>query len=268
MSSFALFLFWGSICSASFKSGTLQLHSYKKSQEINMSIMSGIPQPHLAAFVGGLFYGLAFCTSACLPYVASYIASIGAGFRRGLIVTLTYNSGRIVAYALIGGAIGVLSSVFRLVINETSFAQFQQYSSYAFGIVTIFIGANILLKIRKSSCGNFTQELYVQQSGKIGKNFDLRAFSLGLSRGLVVCPALLALLAYSLPFSAPFDSFALAVLFGFGTALSPLLLLGGATGWLLNKAPLFRKYISAFGATLLIILGVGTLLMAATVNSP
>ncbi|HJW65240.1 MAG TPA: sulfite exporter TauE/SafE family protein [Candidatus Bathyarchaeia archaeon] len=91
-------------------------------------------------------------------------------------------------------------------------------------------------------------------------------FSLGLSRGLVVCPALLALLLYSLPFAAPIDSFALAVLFGLGTALSPLLLLGGATGWLLNKAPLFRKWISIFGGLILIVLGISTVLMAITLT--
>jgi putative Mn2+ efflux pump MntP len=78
---------------------------------------------------------------------------------------------------------------------------------------------------------------------------------------------LLALLVYSLPFAAPIDSLALAVLFGLGTALSPLLLLGGATGWLLNKAPLFRKWISIFGAVILIVLGVSTLLMAMTATT-
>jgi len=85
---------------------------------------------------------------------------------------------------------------------------------------------------------------------------------LGLSRGFVVCPPLLALLLYSVTFTAPIDSFVLAILFGLGTALSPILLLGGATGWLLNKAPLFRKWISIFGAGLLIVLGLGTLLNA------
>jgi threonine/homoserine/homoserine lactone efflux protein len=54
----------------------------------------------------------------------------------------------------------------------------------------------------------------------------------------------------------------LAVLFGLGTTLSPILLLGGATGWLLNKAPLFRKWISRLGAVALIVLGVVTLLDA------
>jgi sulfite exporter TauE/SafE len=232
-----------------------------------MSLVPGIPNPYLAAFAMGLFYGLAFCTSACLPFVASYIAGIGASFRKGILVTLTYNSGRITAYALIGGAIGILSGTFRFLVTEASLIPFQKYSSIAFGIVTMTIGASILLKCRKLSC-NPVPQIGAQDTKKTSQRIDFRAFSLGLSRGLVVCPALLALLLYSLPFAAPIDSFTLAVLFGLGTALSPLLLLGGATGWLLNKAPLFRKWISAFGAAILIVLGIGTLLLAMTVTYP
>jgi putative Mn2+ efflux pump MntP len=70
---------------------------------------------------------------------------------------------------------------------------------------------------------------------------------------------LIALLIYSLPFASPVGSVGIAVLFGLGTTLSPILLLGGVTGWLLNKAPLFRKWISISGATLLIILGIATI---------
>ena len=231
-----------------------------------MSLVPGVPNPYVAAFVMGLTYGVAFCTSACLPYVAGYIAGVGGGFRRGVILTLTYNSGRIVAYALIGGGIGVLSGVFRFLLNESSFQLFQQYSSIAFGFVAIALGTSILIKSRKLSYDSACKSAPVQGNVKIGFNFDLGAFTLGLSRGLVVCPALLALLIYSLPFAAPFDSFALAVLFGIGTALSPLLLIGGATGWLLNKAPLLRKWISVFGGGVLVVLGVGTLLLAATVS--
>jgi len=101
---------------------------------------------------------------------------------------------------------------------------------------------------------------------QLGRRFDFGAFSLGLSRGLVICPALFALLLYSLPFATPFDSFALAVLFGLGTALSPLLVLGGATGWLLNKAPLFRKWISRFGGFMLVLLGAASIWMSLTVT--
>ncbi len=229
-----------------------------------MSLMPEIPNPYLEAFAVGILYGLAFCTSACLPYIASYIASIGADFRKGVVVTLIYNSGRITAYALVGGLIGILSGAFKLLIDEAAITSFQEYSSYAFGIVTIAIGISILHKNRSSSC-----ECHPQDTGKTATTasksrwFDLRAFSLGLSRGLVICPPLLMLMLYSVPFAAPFDTFAVAVLFGLGTALSPILLLGGVTGWLLNKAPLFRKWITLGGAAILILLGMVTLITAA-----
>jgi sulfite exporter TauE/SafE len=64
---------------------------------------------------------------------------------------------------------------------------------------------------------------------------------------------------YTLPFASAIDSFAVAVLFGLGTALSPMLLLGGVTGWLLHKAPLFRKWISIVGGLMLMVLGIVTL---------
>jgi cytochrome c-type biogenesis protein len=224
-----------------------------------MSLIPEIPNPYIAAFAVGLLYGLVFCTSSCLPYIASYIAGIGADFRKGVIVTLIYNIGRVTAYALIGGLIGIFSGVFRFVVNESSISAFQQYSSYAFGIVAIVIGISILFKSKTAphDCnpeGNKNLGLK-----KMGGRFDVRAFSLGFSRGLIVCPPLAILLLYSIPFATPIDSFALAVLFGLGTALSPMLLLGGFTGWLLNKAPLFRKWISIVGAGILIVLGIVTL---------
>jgi sulfite exporter TauE/SafE len=101
---------------------------------------------------------------------------------------------------------------------------------------------------------------------KLTERFDVRAFVLGLTRGLIVCPPLLLLLLYSIPFAAPIDSFFMAVLFGLGTALSPILLLGGVTGWLLNKAPLFRKWISIVGAGILIVLGLSTFINAIMVS--
>jgi sulfite exporter TauE/SafE len=224
-----------------------------------MSLIPEIPNPYLESFAVGLLYGVVFCTSACLPYIASYIAGIGADFRKGIIVTLIYNSGRITAYALIGGLIGVFSGVFRLFVSEASISPFQEYSSYAFSIVTIAIGISILIRNRSPSC-DCKSEDNKNLDIKKHRRFDVRAFSLGLSRGLIICPPLVMLLLYSVPFATPIDSFAVAVLFGLGTAVSPLLLLGGVTGWLFNKAPLFRKWISIAGAAILIILGIGTLI--------
>lgn len=221
--------------------------------------MSLIPQaanPFLAAFAGGLLYGLAVCTASCLPFVASYIAGINAGFRRSLSITMIFNGGRILAYALIGCIVGLFSGLFRLFVSNTAISPFQIYSSIAFGIVTMIIGASIIIKSR-SPCECNVRDGKSLAAPKIGRfGFDYTAFTLGLSRGLILCPPLVALLVYSLPFATPLGSVELAVLFGLGTALSPMLLLGGVTGWLLNKATLLRRWISIGGAIVLILLGV------------
>jgi sulfite exporter TauE/SafE len=223
-----------------------------------MSLIPEISNPYLGAFAGGLLYGVAVCTASCLPYVTGYIAGVGAGFRKGVKVTLLFSSGRILAYALIGALIGLFSGIFSLVISETAITPFQMYSSLVFGIITILIGAFILFKTKtQSKCELQGNMVPVKKSGRFGVDFG--AFTLGLGRGLVVCPPLIMLLVYAIPFSNMVGSITLAVLFGLGTTLSPILLLGGVTGWLLNKAPLFRKWISIAGAGVLIVLGAITI---------
>lgn len=228
--------------------------------------MSLIPQssnPFLAAFAGGLLYGLAVCTASCLPYIASYIAGINAGFRKSVAITMIFNSGRIVAYALIGCLVGLFSGLFRLAVSNSVTSPFQTYSAIAFGVLTIVIGASIILKSRAPCECNPPNSQNLAAPTKMGRfGFDYKAFTLGLSRGLILCPPLVALLVYSLPFSTPLGSVLLAVLFGLGTALSPMLLLGGVTGWLLAKAPLLRKWISIGGASVLILLGLVALVNA------
>jgi cytochrome c-type biogenesis protein len=222
-----------------------------------MSLLPEIANPYIAALAGGFLYGLVFCTSTCLPYVASYIAGINAGFRRGVIVTLIFNSGRITAYALIGAAIGM----FKLLVDNAFQSAFQTYSSFAFSIITISIGVTLFVW-KQPECNCPAEAGKIADSKRLRDQFDFRAYSLGLSRGLLLCAPLMWILTYAVTFASPVDSFALAVLFGLGTALSPILLLGGATGWLLNKAPLFRKWISRLGAVALIVLGLVTLIDA------
>jgi len=222
-----------------------------------MSFVPSLANPYLEALVSGFAFGAVVCTSSCLPYIASYIAGINAGFRKGVIVTLIFNLGRVAAYTLIGAAIGL----FKLVITDSLLISFQQYSGPAFGIISIILGVYLLLKSRKSQRCNIYETKAVNEKKFLGR-FDLGAFTLGFSRGLIICTPLMWILATSIPFASPIDSVALALLFGIGTSLSPILLFGGATGWLLTKAPLFRKWISIGGAALLIILGAITLFSA------
>ncbi len=223
-----------------------------------MSLLPEIANPYVAALAGGFLYGLVFCTPTCLPYIASYIAGINAGFRKGVSVTLIFNAGRITAYALIGAAIGLL----KLLVTESFQNAFQAYSSFAFSIATIAIGVSILVRNKDPSCNCIVENTKSSGKRKISEKFDVGAYTLGFTRGLLLCTPLLAILTYAVAFASPVDSIGLAVLFGLGTTLSPILLLGGATGWLLNKAPLFRKWISRLGAVTLIVLGLVTLIDA------
>ena len=226
------------------------------------SLIPQISNPYLGAFAGGLIYGSVVCTASCLPFIASYIAGIGAGFRKGVAVTMVFSGGRIAGYALIGALVGLLSGLFRLVVSQTEISPFQVYSSLVFGAITIAIGGFVLFRVRSPKCECNTQDgknlIVSTKRGRFG--FDFGAFSLGLSRGLIICPPLVLLLLYSVPFASQVGSIVLAVLFGLGTTLSPILFLGGMTGWLLNKAPLFRKWVSIAGGATLILLGIITVI--------
>jgi sulfite exporter TauE/SafE len=205
------------------------------------------------------------CTAACVPYLASYIAGVGAGFRKGIGITMIFNSGRITGYALLGALVGVFSGLFKLLAAGTAISPLQTYSSLIFGILTMAIGVFVLAKYRSAKCdckpSPTNRFIAIGKKGRFG--FDFGAFSLGLSRGLILCPPLVLLLIYAVPFSNPVGSVGLAVLFGLGTTLSPMLVLGGVTGWLLNKAPLFRKWVSIGGGAILILLGLVSLINSA-----
>jgi sulfite exporter TauE/SafE len=228
-----------------------------------MSVIPEFSNPYVGSFAIGLIYGLGVCTASCLPYIAGYVAGTGAGFKTGVKITAFFNTGRIVAYALIGALIGLVGGIVTEVAPN-ALTPFQVYSSLVFGTLTVVIGAWILLKARKQMECSVQDAVTTQR--RIGRfGFDVGAFTLGLSRGLVICPPLISLLLiYALPFANPLGSMSIAVLFGIGTTISPLLVLGGVTGWLLNKAPLFRKWISLAGGGVLILLGAVTILTSLT----
>ncbi len=221
-----------------------------------MSLISEIANPFLGAFVGGLFFGLAYCTASCLPVVAGYIAGVGSGFKQSIRITLIFNTGRIIAYTLIGALIGLFSGLLGFFVSAEAISPFQIYSSFAFGLVTVVIGVMLLIQARKDRCDCSDTNTIVAVGRFKRFGVDFGAFTLGFTRGLIVCVPLILLLSTSLTLVDPVGSIAIAVLFGLGTSVSPLLLLGGVTGWLLSKAPLFRKWISITGGIILILLGI------------
>lgn len=230
----------------------------KIQENVDMSLIPEITSPYIAAIVGGFVYGMVACTPTCLPYIAGYIAGINAGFRRGVTATVTFNLGRITAYAIIGAAVGA----FKFVLDESLTTTLQFYMSIAFSAVTVAIGVLLLVRYKEPACNCAAEAKTAPGKHSFTSMFDFRAYTLGFSRGLILCAPMLALIGYAVAYASPIDSVLLATLFGIGTSLSPIILLGGATGWLLNKAPLFRKWISRLGAVSLIVLGAITLVNA------
>lgn len=219
-----------------------------------MTPIQQIFDPYLSSLTLGILYGLTFCSSSCLPHIVSYIAGVGAGFRRGVISASIYSWGRITAYAALGGVTVILKAS----LSESFFASLQKNSSIVFSFVTILIGLYILLK-GSFLCGecSLIRKQRVRSISLLGR-IDLGAFILGFARGLVVCPPLVALLLTSLTFPQT-NSIALAVFFGVGTSLSPMVIVAGATGWLLNKATMFSRWLSRIGGGALLLMGVITL---------
>jgi sulfite exporter TauE/SafE len=221
-----------------------------------MSLLPAIANPYLSAFVGGLVFGLAYCTASCLPVVAGYIAGVGSGFKQSVKITAIFNGGRIIAYTLIGLIIGLFGEVLRFFVSEDAITPFQIYSSLAFGLVTMVIGGVLMWQTRKPKGCDCKPADTAAAAGRIKRyGVDFGAFTLGFTRGLIICTPLILLLTTSLTLVDAAGSVAVAVLFGIGTSISPILILGGVTGWLLNKAPLFRKWISITGGLILILLG-------------
>jgi hypothetical protein len=151
-----------------------------------MSLVPGIASPYLGAYVGRVFYCSMFYTASCFLYLAGYIAGIGSGFRKSIAIKFTCNAVKITAYSLISGAIGVLSVAFKMFLSEASLLPFHEYSSIAFGIVTIAIGANMLFRKKSPLRYHKLEKQGDVGGGKLSKRFDIGAFSLGLSRGLAI----------------------------------------------------------------------------------
>ncbi|MDD3792336.1 MAG: sulfite exporter TauE/SafE family protein [Candidatus Bathyarchaeota archaeon] len=224
-----------------------------------MSLIPQISDPYIGAFAGGLLYGLGVCTASCLPVVAGYIAGVGSGFFQSVKITLIFSFGRILAYSLIGALIGSFSGLLHLFVAEQFISPFQMYSSVTFGVVTSLIGGYLIYKaLRGGNCSVQINNQAANAKNKYGVNFG--ALTLGLTRGLVLCPPLILLLVYSLTFASPLGSIGIAMLFGLGTVISPILFLGGVTGWLFSKAPLFRKWIAVGGGSVLVMLGLITMI--------
>jgi len=180
-------------------------------------------------FIAGLTLGFGPCFLFCGPIIFSYIFAKGLNHKRGLLFTVIFSLGRIIAYSILG--LIAVAFVSTLGIQKNIFKQI------AGVIILLMLPIYDLAKDNKLC--NFFQRSF-------GKNIKTNSFLLGVFIGLTPCAPLVGILTYIACKSENiFYGFFNGFVFGLGTLFSPLIFVGLFSG-------LFTSYISKTGKFFLI----------------
>lgn len=201
----------------------------------------------------GMIYGWTSCTVICLPFISFYIIGSEKGVMRGIRTTMIFNIGRIFAYSVLGMIVGFIGQA---VIGNTLY---NLYGTLAFSFIIIMIGMSIFLKRDKKNCSN-TLTKHPKLLKRLPENRDLKALVLGLFISLIPCAGLVSVLSLSAISFSPINGALAGLLFGIGSSLSPLILIGAGAGWFSKKinsqAPSMKNVVRKTSGVLLFIIGI------------
>lgn len=197
-------------------------------------------------FIMGLVNGAGPCLVVCMPILVPYIIASASNWRDGLFITLTFAFVRALTYAImgffLGAAMGLLNSPF-----------YMNVISFAGGMVLIGLGALQMFGKKLRACKVIPRSITSKHTAYV-------SILLGIIIGLSPCPPLLGAFVYisMLHFSAV-KSALLALSFGLGTAISPLILFGVAAGTTREKLDAISKktglYAARISGVILIVIG-------------
>lgn len=215
--------------------------------------------PLLSALLLGIVYGATFCTLTCSPFIASYIIGSDRGTRRGVLLSIIFNGGRVLTYGVLGLVVGMAGGAF---LEEGLYAV---WGAILFGVAVALIGVWIAVRRRPgpacacSGGASWAQRLWHRIEPREGDGGELSAAGMGLLLGMVPCPPLLALLVFAAAVGSAGTGMALGVLFGLGTVISPILIVSAAAGWfsdrIAREAPAMRGGVRRLAGLMLVVLG-------------
>jgi len=225
--------------------------------------------PIMSALIIGIIYGATFCTLTCSPFIASYIIGTDRGTRRGMWLSIIFNTGRVATYAMLGLVVGLAGG--SLLVEGV----YAQWGALIFGATVAGIGLWIALRRRTPAAGcgcspdaSWTDRMRYRMVPKEGDGGELSAAGMGLLIGLIPCPPLIALLVFAGVVGSAAMGVTLGLVFGIGTLISPLIIVAGAAGWFSDRvardAPLMTSGIRRVGGLMLVLLGIWTIYNAAT----
>ena len=176
----------------------------------------------LWCFLVGMAAGCGPCLATCAPTVMSYVAGLKRGWKEGLAASLTFSLARIPAYLLLGA----LVAYFGTRLHEASaFHHLQSAVQILTGVLLIAAGVPLaLFAAPLSGCCKVVHKLAPVQDARF-------LVGLGFLYGLSPCVPMVAVMARVGAASTTVGlGAACMMLFGVGTVLSPLLVLGAGSG--------------------------------------
>lgn len=174
-------------------------------------------------FLSGLILGSGPCIGFCAPILVSFIATYKPSLKKALISYLSFSSGKLVSYMVIGTFCGIFSGI----LKSGFFTGYLNIINITLGFFILLIG--ILTIITKEPLSSKYCAFFAQ--GNL-KNAGL----LGILAGFSPCLPLLGILNYIIIIAhSPLEGLFYAFVFGLGTAFSPIILLAGLSGTLAGK---------------------------------
>ncbi|MEM7816209.1 MAG: sulfite exporter TauE/SafE family protein [Candidatus Aenigmatarchaeota archaeon] len=162
----------------------------------------------IEAFVLGILYGTGPCTLSCAPVMVPIIMSYSKSGIDGIRQSLIFSLGRIASYSLLGMLSGFIgSAITKIATKEITAA------------IIITFGVLIILKRYPKKC-----KFICKIKGKH------TSFTSGVLLGLSPCYPLLGILSLAALSGSPIIGLAMGIVFGIGTLITPLVLLGFFAG--------------------------------------
>jgi uncharacterized protein len=214
-----------------------------------------------AALGVGLTTSLGHCLGMCGPLISTFSLAQGRAdsrWTRLLPGLLLYHFGRLNAYALIGGVIGLVASA-------------TQKTSPSTGLrAGVFLVAGGLMVLMGLGLGGWLPTVRWLQSRRLGQAIAARfmdlagtgsvagRYFLGLANGFLPCGPVYAMAAAALTAQTPLHGAGTMAAFGLGT-VPVLLAVGLGAG---RMAPVFLRRFNLVAALLVVFMGVEFLLRA------
>ena len=207
----------------------------------------------------------------CLGMCGGIVGALNAGKKQAgstadspAVYNLSYNAGRITAYMLAGGLVGLAGAL----VSQSTLMAAAPIGRLAAGIIMIALGfylagwPQLLAPVEKAG---FHLWRKIEPFGRrfLPANSPLQAYGLGLVWGWLPCGLVYSALALAATSASPIYGAAAMLAFGLGT-LPMLLAMGGAANLLLKLAhtPIVRK----IAGTGMILFGIYICFVAVSAN--